>query len=158
MNWKCYIAGPMTGLPQFNFPAFFEAAERLRANGWEVVSPAEIDEPETKAAALASPAGAPGTGAANGETWGDFLARDVKLIADDGIEFIFVLPGWEKSRGARLETFVGQRLCGLHVVDYTTGKHVSDAALVAATGLDFMGLPLAAGAEPMPSSRSRISV
>lgn len=112
---RVYVAGPMTGIPQFNFPAFEVAAARLRAQGFEVRSPAELDDPATRAAALASPDGAPGSGATNGETWGDFLARDVKLIADEGIEAIRVLPGWQRSRGARLETFIARGLCGLPV-------------------------------------------
>jgi hypothetical protein len=112
---RLYIAGPMTGIPQFNYPAFEAMARSLRRADYDVVSPAEMDDPATQAAALASHDGAPGTGSANGETWGDFLARDVKLIADDGIEGIVVLPGWANSRGARLETFVGRALCGIRV-------------------------------------------
>lgn len=112
-----YVAGPMTGIPQFNYPAFMEMAETLRSYGYEVSSPAEMDDPETAAAALASPDGAPGSGSANNETWGDFLARDVKLLADSGIGAICVLPGWARSRGARLETFVGY-LCGLAIVQH----------------------------------------
>lgn len=110
-----YIAGPMTGIPQFNYPAFMDLAARLRAAGFKVKSPAEMDDEATAAAAMASPDGAPGSGSANGETWGDFLSRDVKLLADGGIEAIIVLPGWERSRGARLETFVGHRMVGLPV-------------------------------------------
>lgn len=109
---RVYLAGPMTGIPQFNYPAFDAAAARLREMGFEVQSPAEMDDPATRAAALASPDGAPGGGSANGETWGDFLARDVKLIADSGIEAIVVMMGWAQSRGARLETFVAH-LCGI---------------------------------------------
>lgn len=106
-----YIAGPMTGIPQFNFPAFDALAAELRGLGFGVTSPAEMDDPETRAAALASPDGAPGSGSANGQTWGDFLARDVKLIADSPtIEGIVCLDDWSKSRGARLETFVAM-LC-----------------------------------------------
>lgn len=112
-----YLAGPMTGIPQFNIPAFDDAAEQLRMRGYAVFSPAELDDPDTRAAALASPDGAPGSGAANNETWGDFLARDVKLISDGGIEKVFVLPGWHRSRGARLETFVAA-LCGIPVYDF----------------------------------------
>lgn len=115
---KVYLAGPMTGIPQFNYPAFIRAAEALRAIGYEVQSPAEMDDPETAKAAMASPDGAPGSGSANGETWGDFLARDVKLLADDGIQAVFVLPGWDRSRGARLETYVANAMCGLPIIRF----------------------------------------
>ena len=112
-----YIAGPMTGLPQFNFPAFDAAAVELRQRGYEVTSPAELDSPESRAAALASPDGDPEAYEnATDETWGDLLARDVKLIADR-VHGVVVLPGWERSRGARLETFVA-RLCGKPIYRY----------------------------------------
>ena len=109
---KVYICGPMTGIPQFNIPLFDKVAAHVREMGFEVVSPAELDNPETRAASLASKDGAPGTGSSNGETWGDFLARDVKLLADTGIKGFVLLPGWQRSRGARLEVFVGL-LCGI---------------------------------------------
>jgi hypothetical protein len=98
----------MSGIPKFNFPAFFAAAQELRSCGIEVVSPAEIDNEEDKGAALTSTDGDPTNRVAmNNKTWGDFLARDVKLIADAGIQGIVFLPGWETSRGAKLEAFVG---------------------------------------------------
>lgn len=112
---KLYVAGPMTGLPQFNFPAFDAMAVSLRQAGYEVVSPAELDDPEDRAAALASPDGYMHGGHHMNKTWGDFLARDVKLIADEGVDGIVVLPGWAGSRGARLETFVGRMLCDVAV-------------------------------------------
>ena len=101
---KLYIAGPMSGLPQYNYPAFDAAATALRQQGHEPVNPAEMDSEETRALALASPDG-DGGGWKGVESWGDFLARDVKLVADQ-VDGIVVLPGWEKSRGARLEAFV----------------------------------------------------
>lgn len=115
---RLYLAGPMTGIPQFNIPAFDAAAKRLRGEGFDVVSPAELDGPKVRRILLASPDGRDDLMALTGESWGDFLARDVKLIADGGIELIAVLPGWDRSRGARLETFVGAALCGLPVVAY----------------------------------------
>jgi hypothetical protein len=102
---KYYIAGPMTGIPQFNYPLFDKVAEHLKKEGYDVVSPAEMDSPETRAVAMASPDGRLSSGVCNGETWGDFLSRDVKLIADS-IDAIVLLPRWFKSRGARLECFV----------------------------------------------------
>jgi hypothetical protein len=117
---KVYVAGPMTGIPQFNFPAFDAAASELRSMGHEVISPAELDDPEDRAAALQSPDGS-ALSYGNGvkKTWGEFLARDVKLLSDGGIEAVFVLPGWRKSRGARLETFVANAMNGLPIFCYT---------------------------------------
>jgi hypothetical protein len=95
----------MTGIPHFNFPAFDAMASDLRAMGHDVVSPSELDDEETRKTAYASKHGRITDMRRHG-TWGDFLARDVKLLTDDGIEGVVVLPGWERSKGARLETFV----------------------------------------------------
>lgn len=121
---KIYLAGPMSGLPQFNFPAFYAAAKTLRGMGFEVVSPAEMDDAEDAGLAMKSPDGAPG-GHPN-KTWGDFLARDVKLIADGGITGIVFLPNWFKSRGARLEATVGI----LQGADFAFFQYVDDNSLV----------------------------
>ena len=51
---RVYIAGPMTGIPQYNFPEFDRVATLLRAMGYDVVSPAELDDPVDRAAALQS--------------------------------------------------------------------------------------------------------
>lgn len=122
---RVYTAGPMTGIPQFNYPAFIALAEQLRSAGYDVVSPAELDDPDDRDAALASPDGImlhyTGT---TGKTWGDFLARDVKLLSDDGIEAVVVLPGWERSRGARLETFVANAMNGLPVYTFDPYRQV----------------------------------
>ena len=119
---KIYLAGPMSGLPQFNFPAFFAAADQLRAAGFEVVSPAEIDNEEDKGAALRSPDGQ-SVKRTDGvsKTWGDFLARDVKLLADTGIQGIVFLPNWQNSKGAKLEAFVGL-LQGFKFWEYEDGE------------------------------------
>lgn len=136
---RIYLAGPMTGIPQFNFPAFDAAARDLRGTGLDVVSPAELDDPVDRAAALQSPDGsALSYGSGVKKTWGQFLGRDVVLIADGGIEAVYVLPGWAKSRGARLETFVARAMCGLPIFKYDAdqpyghGGEVSSAALVRA--------------------------
>lgn len=99
-----YLAGPMTGIPQFNFPTFYEATARLREGGYTIISPAEMDaEGGIDAEALAS---TDGDNTKLTKTWGDLLARDVKIVADK-VRGIIFLPGWFNSRGARLEAFTG---------------------------------------------------
>ncbi len=102
MKW--YLAGPMTGIPQFNIPAFDEAAETLRAAGYDIVSPAERDTYETRKAALESKSG-DHADLSIAETYGDMLARDMKIIADE-IGGIIFLPGWHESRGAKTEAYL----------------------------------------------------
>lgn len=127
---RVYLAGPMTGIKAFNFPAFDAAAAVLRERGYEVISPAELDSPTHRKAAGGSPDGDPESyGSMTGETWADLLARDVKIIADGGLDAIVVLPGWERSRGALLETFVGARLCGLPVFRYAAPGEESSRPL-----------------------------
>lgn len=79
---KLYISGPMTGLPDLNKPAFHGEAARLRALGFEVVDPAELD--------LGPDA-----------TWNDYMRKDIaKLVECDGI---VMLRNWSRSLGASIE-------------------------------------------------------
>lgn len=112
---RVYLAGPMTGIPQFNIPAFDNEALRLRAVNVDVVSPAELDGFEMRQHLLKSATGSV-EDYPEGMTWGQFLGRDIELLVDDGIEAVVVLPGWENSKGARLETFVASAIMGLDVI------------------------------------------
>lgn len=126
---KVYIAGPMSGLPAFNYPAFFSLAKELRKvvvdptlapedRHLKVISPAEFPDPHLDAI-LASPDGDPATLAPlTGLTWGDYVARAVKVVADEpDLDAVLTLDGWEYSRGSRLETFIAH-VRGLKVITY----------------------------------------
>lgn len=79
---RYYIAGPMTGLPKLNFPAFHAMAAKLRAAGHEVINPAELNPDPTA-------------------EWTDCMFADLKALTTcDGI---VMLPGWENSPGAQIE-------------------------------------------------------
>jgi hypothetical protein len=87
-----YLAGPMRGLDNFNFPAFDAAAEYLRGFGFVVVSPAEHDRvmgfDETK------------------DTIDEYdLAKamewDLQQVRE--CDFIVLLPGWTTSNGVASE-------------------------------------------------------
>ena len=97
---RCYLAGPMAGYEEGNFPLFKMAANHLRENGYDVVSPVEMNERDGERAALD-----PGHPRRS-----EFLARDVQVVADPTVEAVVVLPGWRDSAGARLEVVVAQGL------------------------------------------------
>lgn len=86
---RLYLAGPMSGLPKLNFPAFHAEAARLRAMGYTVVNPAEINS-DMQA------------------EWADCMRADIReLVTCDGIA---LLPGWARSKGATLEHHIASSL------------------------------------------------
>jgi len=106
-----YIAGPMTGIPQFNFPRFHEVATKLRAQGYNIVSPAELENSVTLEAALSSESGDHGFDDLVGEkSYNDFLGRDLIICALSTCVGAIFLEGWQHSRGARGESWILQFL------------------------------------------------
>ena len=95
---RLYLAGPMTGLPDLNFPAFHSEAARLRALGYDVVNPAEINGGADELVVCAKM-----TPAELKAHWRKCMRADIKQLMDcDGIA---LLPGWERSKGACLEKY-----------------------------------------------------
>lgn len=101
---KIYVAGPMRGIPEFNFPAFNAAAAMLREEGHTVFNPAEKDNERH------------GKDISKGNATGDeklatelhgfnlrvALGDDLAWICAEA-DAVAVLPGWEKSKGAIAE-------------------------------------------------------
>jgi hypothetical protein len=85
-----YLAGPMTGLPQYNFPAFRIAAERLRYRGLDVVSAHEVDHGETEEDRGDKP-------------HNEYMRGDLIHMLEKGCTAIILLPGWQRSKGALIE-------------------------------------------------------
>jgi len=98
-----YLSGPMSGLPEFNYPAFQAAAERLRAQGSTVISPHEL------------PANCPGCTNIGEHSWAQHMRVDLAALLT--CDVIVLLPGWQQSRGAQLEKTVAEAI-GLMIVDY----------------------------------------
>ena len=107
---KLYVAGPMRGYDDFNFPAFRVAAAELRSMGHEVFSPAEKDEEEFGGAAFQGKVEIQETkAAAVGFSLRKALQMDLDWICSvaDGI---VLLKGWEKSAGATAESATANAL------------------------------------------------
>jgi hypothetical protein len=90
---RIYVAGPMTGVAEFNYPAFRAATALLEAAGHEVEDPSTNENPTP------------------GDYHGWLRAGLRQLIECEGVA---LLAGWEASGGARLEVNVAATL-GLRV-------------------------------------------
>ena len=97
---KIYLSGPMRGIPEYNFPAFDAAAKRLRGEGHIVFSPADSDR-------FMDLIGVPVNARTCFEIDSAYISRHA--------EAVYVLPGWETSRGAQAEIALAKAI-GLPVV------------------------------------------
>lgn len=86
---KLYLSGPMSGHPDFNRPAFYEAADRLEQRGYRILSPALIRIP-------------------GNPEWADWMKPALTLMFD--ADAICLLPDWNRSRGALLEHYLAREL------------------------------------------------
>lgn len=108
-----YVAGPMRGLPEFNFPAFRHATETLRAKGYVVFNPAERD-----IEAGFDPTGLSGSDeelAEHSFCLRSALGADTKWICEQA-DAIYLLKGWENSTGAIAERALAEAL-GLEIIE-----------------------------------------
>lgn len=92
-----YLAGPMRGYEEFNFPAFHSATSVLRGLGYGIISPAEMDLEMGLDPTVAN------TSAEGEFDVADALRRDTAAIAGPGCDGVVLLPGWEASKGANAE-------------------------------------------------------
>jgi Domain of unknown function (DUF4406) len=108
---KIYVAGPMRGIPEFNFPAFHAAAASLRSEGHEVFNPAERDiAHHGKDISKGNATGDEALAAAeHGFNLREALKDDLEFICLHA-DAIALLPGWENSKGARAELHTAMAL------------------------------------------------
>lgn len=87
---RIYVAGPVTGIAEWNAPAFAAETARLRALGHEVVSPLEINHGREQ------------------EGWHACMRRDiVRLVSCEAVQ---LLPGYENSKGVAVELGIARGL------------------------------------------------
>lgn len=109
-----YLSGPMTGLPEFNFPAFNAAAKHLRMLGMTIINPAEMDDGNTSL------------------PWGYYIRRDIKKLMEcDGV---VVLEGWQKSKGCNVELTIA-RMLDMKILSYPSLEPLHETALAEAERL-----------------------
>lgn len=112
---KVFLCGPMSGLPDYNYPLFHDVTYKLREQGYLVENPAEN-------AATIRP------GDLHKATYmrmsiAQLLGTDRILgnaiVSSPMCEMVVVLPGWQDSLGAMAEVSLAWAI-GLPVVDADT--------------------------------------
>lgn len=113
---QIYIAGPMSGYPEFNFPAFFAAQAEFEAKGYKVWNPANKDQ---EAGVVSDESYATGDDQQLMKSGWDFKETfhwDVtKVIYSDAI---YMLNGWQFSPGAIAEHAVAVSIKKRYPNDY----------------------------------------
>ena len=94
---KMYLSGPMTGLPNYNHELFNRVAQEFRQVGFSVCSPAEFFDGDTT------------------KERKEYMREAVKYMLE--ADTIVLLPGWQESKGARLEAAIATEL-DLTIVEY----------------------------------------
>jgi len=92
----CYISGPMSGLPELNYPAFFAAEEQLSSSFSKILNPARLTLDEGQS-----------------NTWENWMRKAIAMMTE--ATHVFLLPGWQNSKGARLEVLIAESL-GLTII------------------------------------------
>ena len=92
---KIFIAGPMSGIKDYNRPAFHAAAAKLRAKGHEVVSPSELITD------------------ANYTKWS--AAMRICVAEMMTCDMVVALPGWSTSKSACIAIDLAYEL-EMHVI------------------------------------------
>lgn len=121
-----YIAGPMSNQPMWNFPAFFDAENQLLELGYAVSNPARhdgvtIDEALSMAGSPERPT----------HPWAWYMKRDLPMVMN--ADFLCLLPGWQESKGARLEVHVAKAL-GIPLMILKDGNLVPRVEVVGLSG------------------------
>jgi hypothetical protein len=134
-----YLAGPMSNLPSFNFPAFDRASTRLREKGYNIVNPAELDSEIERRWAHESV-----DGAHNEILYRECLRRDLKIILNRNCVGVICLPDWFKSFGARAVEVYNARWLGLEFFEYEDHRdgpllwHMDPVEVLAHNNLDWI--------------------
>jgi len=92
IEYSAYLSGPMTGLPDMNWPTFIYAEKYI---GGSIFNPAK-----PHGFLIKKPKGA--------FTWSDFMTEDIYGLLK--CKDVIVLPGWSRSSGAKVEVKIGESI------------------------------------------------
>lgn len=89
-NKRIYISGPITGIPEYNKPAFDSAEKKINEMGLIPISPFRLGV------------------VSKHKSWQDYMREDIKALMD--CDAVYLLPGYEKSKGAMEEKRIAESI------------------------------------------------
>ncbi len=127
---RLYLAGPMSGYSQHNFPLFDRVTAQLREQGFEVFNPAENFDGDVR------------------RPRAFYMQLDIPALIES--QAIVVLPGWRESRGANLEVWLA---LDMGIPLYACTPSDVSPTLTPLADLRITGLPFQRQASPTRSQR-----
>lgn len=115
-----YIAGPMTGLDDYNIPSFVVAGEVLQSENFEIISPVTLFGNDTSLPVKT------------------YLRKELAVVFD--VDVVFVLDGWEKSNGTNLEVLLALSI-GVPVWTFSRRQDGSRTQITKARLMPYDGSP-----------------
>ena len=85
---RIYISGPISGLKDNNKQSFIDAKDKLLILGYEVKSPFDITDSEM--------------------SYEEYMRFDIRALTF--CDCIYMLNGWQDSKGARLEKLIAEAI------------------------------------------------
>lgn len=95
---KCYLAGPINGMPYYNVDAFHNAEVELSKQGYKVFNPTKETFNDFTGARNSTP-----------EVYRECFKVELNWILDNA-DAIALLPGWQQSKGCAVEVALAQCL------------------------------------------------
>ena len=102
---KVYLSGPITGIANLNIDEFQKYEDKFINLNFKVINPHKLHTSEET------------------ETfkWHEFMRKDIKEMMQ--CDFVAVLSGWEKSKGANLELYIARNE-EMPIIDAVTLKEL----------------------------------
>lgn len=98
-----YVAGPMSGLPDHNVPAFDAARDRLQEAGFATITPPDITRSVGRHIE-----GIGADGSITEAAYLELVRLDLRELTQANA--MVLLPGWRRSKGAKIEYVVAVQM------------------------------------------------
>ena len=103
MHNTVYISGKITGMEEQAYKNFEEAENYITSLGFNVINPMKLTHNHDK-------------------TWNSYMKECLKHLMD--CDYIYLINGYEESKGAKLELYIAEELGIVNFAEYEVAQSV----------------------------------